>query len=478
MKRYNKLIFGVIVNLVIFVALVGNLNIKVLAADNALSALDTGKAIVKQYYMGDIKEATIDAAADMPSLVKSLNDPYSAYFTPQQYTDFTGSINNTFSGIGISVGLSPEGIKIVSVFDNSPSKEAGLLIGDIITQADGHALAGLTSEAATAYVRGVTGTSVHLQVKRGTTTLPFDVVRKAIVLPTVVGELIDKHIGYIDISSFGETTTTEFKDVYEGLKNKSADSYIVDLRDDGGGYMNTAFDIAGFFIGNNVVLKVQPKTGVVKSYNATDEKELIDKPVIFLINEHSASASEILAAAVKDYKKAVFIGNKSYGKGVAQTIFTLPDKSYLKLTVFKFVSPLGKEINKIGITPDIEVKDDAKAGIDSLSAARILFSDLNNKVDKSVTNQVSFAGQKYQVDLNVAKGKDNINTFKYMSPNLALPVTEAKSIQTVKVVATTKLLPQTGTPYDFSFYLGLGFTVIAIGAVIILKSNKKPSNMR
>ena len=472
MKRYSKLVSKAIVNLVVFLALVGTLSIRVLAADSPTS-LDTGKSIVKQYYIGDIKDSIVDAATDMPSLVKSLNDPYSAYFTPQQYTDFTGSINNTFSGIGISIEASPDGIKIVSVFDSTPSKEVGLLTGDIITAAQGHELAGLSTEVATAYVRGATGTTVHLQVKRGATILFFDVIRKAIALPTVVGTLMDKHIGYIAISSFGETTATEFKSVYEGLKNNSADSYIIDLRNNGGGYMNTAFDIAGFFIGNNVALKVQPKTGVVTNYNATDEKELIDKPVIFLTNQYSASASEILSAAVKDYKKAIFIGEKTYGKGVAQTIFKLPDDSYLKLTVMRFVSPLGKEINKVGITPDLEIKDDVKLGIDSLSAARILFSNLSSKVDKSGLTKINVAGQDYQVDLNIAQSKDNINTFKYMEPNLF------NTTQTLKVVASSSLtisgksLPETGTLYDFSFYLGLGFTLMVAGVFITLKGSKK-----
>ena len=495
MKRYNKLISKIIINIFIFIVLVSTSNVKVFAADNTKSSLEVGKSIVKQYYIGNVSEATINGATDMQSLVKSLNDPYSAYFTPEQYNDFTGSINNTFSGIGISIGNSLEGIKVVSVFDKTPAKEAGLLLGDIITEADGHALAGLSSEVATSYVRGVTGTSVHLGVKRGNIIILFDIIRKAIVLPTVIGTLIDKHIGYISISSFGETTATEFKNVHEGLKNNSADSYIVDLRNNGGGYMDTAFDIAGYFIGDNVVLKVQPKNGTVTNYNVAEKKESIDKPVIFLINHYSASASEILSAAVKDYKKALFIGEKTYGKGVAQSMYTLPDKSYLKLTVFKFFSPLGKEINKVGITPDLEVIDDAKLGIDSLSAARILFSNLSNNAGKSELAEVSLAGGNYKVNLDVAKAKENINTFKYLETNyifkpvsavaninsnqtLKADTVDVKSVQIIKAVATSKQLPETGTPYDFYFYIGLGSVVMAAGLIVILKSNinKKEKN--
>ena len=392
MKGYSKITYKVIINLCIFFALISTLNIKVLAADNTVSSLDAAKLIVKQYYIGDTKDSVIDAASDMAGLIKSLNDPYSAYFTPQQYIDST---------------------------------------------------------------------------------------KKSTGLPTVIGTLMDKHIGYIAISSFEKDTAMEFKDVYKNLKNSSADSYIVDLRNNNGDYINTAFDIAGFFIGNNVVLKVQQKTGTVTSYNATDEKELIDKPVIFLTNQYSASASEVLCAAVKDYKKAIFIGERTYGKGVSTGIFALPNNDYLKLVVFKFISPLGKEINKVGITPDLQIKDNTDRSVYSLSAAMILFSNLSNNVDKSGLAQVSFAGRNYQLDLNIAKSKDNIDTFKYMVDNLFNTtnfVLGNVSGWGKSLPESGKLLPATGTPYDFSFYLRLGFIVIVAGIAIMLKGNKKSSD--
>lgn len=474
MKKNNKFFHKLLVSLAIIMALTSAISMNVLAAENTTSVLDAGKSIVKQYFLWDVKQDTIDSAADMPSLVKALNDPYSAYFTKQQYSDFVGSINNTFTGIGISVDVSTDGIKIVSVYDSTPAKDAGLLPGDIITEADGHALAGLSTEAATSYIRGMADTTVHLQIKRDAAILSFDVTRKSIVLPTVTGTLLDKHIGYIKLSSFGDNTTTEFKNVYESLKNNSADSYIVDLRNNGGGYMNTAFDLAGYFIGNNIVLKSQNKAGAATVYNATDEKEVIDKPVIFLINGYSASASEILSAAVKDYKKAFFIGDKTYGKGVAQSIFMLPDNSYLKLTIMKFVSPLGKEINKVGISPDLEIKDDAKLGIDSLSAARILLSSANGNAGKTGLIQLNYSGQNFQVDLDVAKDKDNINTFKYMDPKLfevdtTVPVNSAALVASSNQVVK-KQLPDTGTLFDLSFYFCMGSSLIAAG-VLIIKRN-------
>jgi len=386
-KNYKKMLI-----VIISFALLNIINIKAFAEGNTQDSFSIGKQIIQEYYIDDVPESKLNAAKDMDSLVTSLNDPYSTYFTEKQYNDFVDSINNTFSGIGIIIDKTTEGIKVVSVFDKTPAQVAGIKTGDIIAKADGHELSGLSTEEAVNYIKGPSGTKVNLEIKRGGAVISFDVERKDIVLPTVEGEILDNHIGYIKISSFGAKTSEEFGNVLTELKKSGPDCFIIDLRNNGGGYMNVAFDIAGYFIGDNVVLKTQTKTGQSVNYNATKQKETIDKPVIYLINRYSASASEILAAAVKDYKKAFFIGEKTYGKGVAQSIFTLPDNSYLKLTTLRFVSPFGNQINKAGITPDMEIKDDTAQNIDSLKAARILFNNISKNTDKNEQAELNFAG--------------------------------------------------------------------------------------
>jgi carboxyl-terminal processing protease len=414
----KRFIHGAIINTIISFALVNAFNINAFAAPYGQDVLTIGKQIIKEYYIEDVPASKLDAAKDINSLVESLNDPYSNYFTASEYEEFVNSVNNSFAGIGVQIEVALEGIELVAVYDNSPAQNAGLQVGDIITEADGKALAGMSSEQAVSYVRGPVDSTASLKIKRGENTLSFKVTRKLIELPTVAGGIIDNHIGYIRIASFGEDTSYEFNNKLVELKSKAVDSYIIDLRYNPGGYIDAATNIAGNFIGGNVALRAYEKSGDSNVFYATSQQEKVEKPTIFLINEYSASASEILAAAIKDNQKAVFIGEKTYGKGVAQSMFSLPDNSYIKLTTFRFVSPLGNEINKVGVSPHVIIKDDLEKGIDSLAAAEILFSGLNSGTDKSDFIKVNLAGKDFEVNLNTAVSKNNIDTFKYMTSNL------------------------------------------------------------
>ena len=183
--------------------------------------------------------------------------------------------------------------------------------------------------------------------------------------------MLNDHTAYIDITSFGEDTAQLFTEKLQELRMKNPDNYIVDLRNNGGGYMISALDIAGNFIGANPAITIEDRDGQKTRYLAEDKGSTIDKPIIFLVNQYTASASEILSAAVKDYGKAFFVGTTTYGKGVAQQMFPLSDGSSLKLTVEKFYSPMGNVIQKVGISPDFEVKD-----VDSLSSCRIIFREM------------------------------------------------------------------------------------------------------
>jgi carboxyl-terminal processing protease len=351
------------------------------AVTHADAALDEGRYLIGNYYVEDTPDS-IFLKDNLSDMVKELKDPYSTYLTADQYKDFDNSVNNKFSGIGVNIEVVSEGVKILSVMDNSPAIEAQLKAGDIITEADGHPLAGLSSEVAVKYIRGEEGTFVGLKLKRGQDIILKRVERRAISMPTVVSKVLDKHIGYIALNSFGENTPEEFKSHLYKLIETKVDSFIVDLRYNPGGYTSAAFDISGYFIGSNPALMIETRDGLKEYKNAIGHDYIIDKPVIFLINEYSASSSEILAAAVKDYKKALFIGGNTYGKGVAQSIFELSDGSYLKLTVYKFYSPKGKEINKVGVKPDLEVKGEGDKTQDPLLMGRILMDGSPKNVYK------------------------------------------------------------------------------------------------
>lgn len=445
------------------------------AEETKVDSLTYSKQLINEFYLEEISDSVLNSAADIPSLVKLLNDPYSAYFTEQQYDEFMNNINNSFSGIGIQIDKSSDGIKVIAVFDQTPAALAGVKPGDIIMMAENHDLSAASAEEAVNYIKGKSGTFVNLEIKRGESLINLTIERKAIELPTVESSILDNHIGYINITSFGENTADEFGVALKKLDASNPDCYIVDIRNNGGGYMNAATDIAGYFIGENTALKAYKRSGDGYIYTSPNQGILIDKPTIFLINQYSASASEILAAAVKDYKKAFFIGEKTYGKGVAQSIFELPDNSYLKLTVLKFVSPLGHEISKVGIVPDMEVRDNVENNTDSLSAARVLFSKSSGGNSEAM---LKTAGRSFEINMDFAKNKDNLNTYTYMTSNNNISIemmsvqdqnitnTEKNSDNKSNLKASTGTLPQTGSMWDFQTLTILGGILIISGFCI------------
>jgi len=417
-KRHGK-IFNLLLSIAITISLVGTCVPEVFAAGNAQDPLTAGKQIISQNYINEVPASQLEQADDLKSLVESLGDPYSAYFTEKEYDDFKNSINNTFSGVGMQIDKTDEGIVVLSVFDETPAKSAGIMAGDIILDADGHDLTSASSEEAVSFIKGDAGTMVQLEIRRGGSTFKLSVERKQITLPTVEGNILDDHIGYIKISSFGEKTSEEFNGVLSKLKVSGADSYIVDVRNNSGGYMDVVFDIAGHFIGDETVLVTRNRAGKSTVYTASGKDDLISKPVIMLINRYSASGSEILAAALKDNKKAYLIGETTYGKGVAQSMYRLPDGSYLKLTTLRFMSPSGNEINKVGVKPDMVVQDDQTGGNSSLDEARKMLNSSQN---------------------------------------------------------TTEMLPATGSAVDFSLLVFIGLALVFSGTCIFSSGKKKEKN--
>lgn len=381
-------------------------------AQDSEKLLKEVRSLIKENYIDEVPDSVLNSST-INDIVKGLNDPYSQYFSKQEEEDFLNSIDNKTYGIGIYMDIVKEGVKIDSVIGGSPAETAGLKEGDIIFSADNHSLVGVNSKQASSYIKGTKGTSVKLSVKRGDATLNFDVKRGEISVPTVNAKMLDNGTAYIDIVSFGGDTSQLFSKKLKELKGKNPERYIIDLRDNGGGYMETALDIAGNFIGKNLAMIVEDKSGKRVGYLAEDKGGVIDKPMIFLVNNYTASASEILSSAVKDYKKAVFIGNTTYGKGVAQRIFTLSNGSALKLTFEKFYSPKGNQIQKVGIKPDFDTKT-----VNSLVIAELFSGKCRNEIDKSGFVKILIGEKEFEIDLNVAKSEKYWSAFKYIINNV------------------------------------------------------------
>jgi carboxyl-terminal processing protease len=277
------------------------------------------------------------------------------------------------------------------------------MAGDIIIAVNDTPLSGISLETGIKLLKGEEGTTAHLTIKRGFSQFAVDVVRSRFTLPTVEWKVQDDNIGYIKINSFGAETGQEFAFALSELSSHKLTGYIIDLRNNGGGFVDAVLEIAGFFIGNSKAVSFKDASDISFSYNASLQPEQIkDKPVVFLANRYSASASELLLAAVKDYKAGMIIGEKTYGKGSMQDFFKLSNNDILKLTVARFYSPNGIPVDKVGVSPDIQ----AESILDE-QAALLVMCDSCDSIDKSGFVKVSFGGIGYEIELNNGRTEEN-----------------------------------------------------------------------
>lgn len=307
----------------------------------------------KERYHGEIKTDE-DAKVAIDSMLASLDDPYSRYMSRSEYLEQNNSINSKITGIGVNISSVAGKIHIVSVMEGTPAQFANLLPKDIITAIDGKEVNGLSLSEVANLVRGPENSFVNITILRNNDKLTKRVMRKEIKIKTVKSSVIDKNIGYIQITSFiGSTTPNEFLEALE--KTKNTKGLILDLRGNTGGLLPNAVFIANLFIPQGNIVSIVGRNGYKYDINAQNTEFSIHKPTIVLVDGNSASASEILSGALKDYNKAKLLGTKTYGKGMVQKIIPMPNETGINLTVAKYLTPKGTDINKKGITPDISV---------------------------------------------------------------------------------------------------------------------------
>lgn len=295
-------------------------------------------------------------------IVEALDDPYSRYLDRQTYQDLKVKLEAKFGGIGVYVGQDNQGrIMIYSPIRGTPAYKVGVKHGDIIVRINGESTVKMTSDEAAQLMRGDPGTQLELGVYRESEgkELNFTIVREIINVPSVEDKILDEaaDIGYISLNQFHAQSANELATSVEKLiSGNKVKGIILDLRDNGGGDFNAAIDIAGIFLDGSTVVSAADSKGNQQVYKASPGK--VNIPLVVLVNHDSASASEILAAALQDNQRADLVGVKTFGKGLVQTVFPLHDGGALKLTTQKYYTPNGTDINEVGITPDYEVQND------------------------------------------------------------------------------------------------------------------------
>lgn len=289
-------------------------------------------------------------------VMESLEDPYSVYYTPEEYQDMMVSTSGTYYGIGagVSQDLTTMEVTISKVYRGTPSEEAGLKNGDKVISVEGIDATSVSVSDLVQHIRGEEGTTVHMVIYRPSTgeTLEFDVERRYVELPSIEGEMLDGGIGYIQITEFQDKTDEQFATMVGQLKQQGAKGLIIDVRANPGGLLSTVVNILDQVLPEGLLVYVQDNYNRV---NYESDPLCIDLPIVVLTDENSASASEIFAGALKDYEYATLVGKTTYGKGIVQNIIPLANGDAIKLTTAKYFTPKGNDIHKIGVVPHVEV---------------------------------------------------------------------------------------------------------------------------
>ena len=317
---------------------------------------------INRFYLNDIDYGKMGDII-YKAMVSGLDDKYAAYYTKDEYKDISEKTKGEFCGIGayISQGKNDNSLKVAGVVKGGPAEKAGIKKGDIIVEVDGENIQGKDSSYAVSKMKGKKGTNVSISVMRKGNKKPitFNIKREVIHDNTVSYKMLDNNIGYISVSAFETVTKKQFKSAVDCLEKKNERGLIIDLRDNGGGLLDTALDMLDQILPKKLVVYTKDKNGVAEEYYTKDDKE-IKIPIVILVNGNSASASEVFCGALRDYGKAKLLGTKTFGKGIVQSSFAFRDGTGLKFTTSKYYTPKGINIHGTGFEPDIKVKSNGK----------------------------------------------------------------------------------------------------------------------
>lgn len=320
---------------------------------NFIKKIYTLNSIINDEYISEVEEDKLTEGA-IKGYVAALGDDYTEYFTKEEMEAFKTDTEGEYVGIGIYMVLNTidNNVTVLYPIEGSPAEEAGIKTGDIITKVDDLEYNGDNYETIADKIKGKVGTTVKVEIKRKNEILSFEIERKKIDLYPIKHEILENDIGYIKISAFDENSAKEFKTIYNQLAKNKLNGLIIDLRNNGGGILSESLDIADYMLDKDDIIVITKDKDGHEEIKRSKRKPIVNVPVVILTNENSASASEIVVAALKENKKATIVGEKTYGKGVIQELITLADGSGIKVTIEEYFTPNKNKINKIGIEPD------------------------------------------------------------------------------------------------------------------------------
>ncbi|MBO41560.1 MAG: peptidase S41 [Pelagibacteraceae bacterium] len=356
MKFIITLLFSLFVIGKSFAETEKNIYEKIDLFSEVLSKID--KEYVESINQSDIMDAAING------VLQSL-DPYSAYMSPKMYDDMQTETSGQFGGLGIEVGMEHGVVKVISPIDNTPASRVGVKAGDYIVKINDIQVQGKSLTEAVELMRGPVGSEIEITIRRRGVkkAIIFNITREIIKIESVKSKYIDNNIGYLRLTSFNENSSDQLKKkIREFNKKKDLKGYILDLRNNPGGLLNQATKITDFFLEDGEIVSTKGRKKSENKKTFAKKGDLTKgKPLIILINYGSASASEIVAGALKDHKRAILVGESSYGKGSVQSIIPLKNKGAIRLTISKYYLPSGESISEVGVTPDIEIGEGSDA---------------------------------------------------------------------------------------------------------------------
>jgi len=359
-----------------------------------LKVFSEALSLVRKNYVEDIKPKDLIYGA-IKGMVGSL-DPHSAFMTPEQFKEMQVDTRGEFGGLGIQIGIKDRMLTVIAPIEDTPAYKAGIKAGDKIIKINNEFTKDMSLQDAVSKMRGIPSTSVKITILREgwKETKDFNIVREIIKIKSVKSKVIEESIGYVRINQFQEQTASDLSDAMENLAKQNINSLILDLRNNPGGLLNSAVDVSSKFLpSENLVVFIKDKKGAKVEYRSGKNSSNTTLPMVVLVNQGSASASEIVAGALKDWNRAVLIGTQTFGKGSVQSVVPLADGSALRLTTARYYTPKGVSIQTTGITPDIVVKPELKEGEKGRPAIRE--KDLQRHLSNG---QLDFEGKPEETD--------------------------------------------------------------------------------